>query len=149
MVPVMVALCNTYNSGSPRDMARLAAAVHLARFYEVLNSATHFLTDDEHDLVMAAVWGFNQSYTQLAMDASNRGRLQFNLVNKNHVLVHMALGAKFLNPTATWTYPYEDLMGRAKRVAMASKAGLVGHRLPGHIMLKYRQVLHFALESMQ
>ena len=150
LVPVMVTLCNMYNSGSPRDIARLGVVVQLARFYDIINNSDAlFLRPRQHELAMEVVWQFSHLYNQLAMDVAANNRLLFNIVNKHHMFVHLALNTKFLNPAATWTYPYEDLMGRLKRVAMASKSGLVRHRLPGHIMTKYRQVLHFALETIQ
>ena len=149
MMPAIVQLCFEHNSGSPRDVARLQAAVQISRLLEVFATAGHFLTDAQHAMAMQALWAFCKAYTQLAMDASQRQRLQFNMVNKFHCLVHLVLNSKFLNPTTVWTYPFEDLMGRMKRVAMASKSGLVPHCMPRTILLKYRKVLHFALEPMQ
>ena len=146
LVLPMVDLCNAYNSGSSRDAARLKAAVCLARVQSVFNEAGTFLSAAEHERAMESMWSFCRFYHQLNLDASNRDSTSWHIVNKHHMFVHLCMSSRYLNPNLLWTYGYEDLVGRMKRIAVASKAGLQGRFLSKTIFLKYRNVLHFALQ---
>ena len=147
LVPVVVNLCSDSNSGRPRDEARLEAVVHLARYCDVLRTAGFFLTDVEHTRAVDSLFRFMDRYQRLAAEAASRGALCWNVVNKHHLMCHQALEAKYLNPECTWTFPYEDLMGRMKRVGMASKSGMRLAKVPGTICIKYKQVLYLALSK--
>ena len=100
--------------GHPRDLARLEAAVNLARYYDVLRTSGYFLTNDEHKRAMESLFRFNDKYQRLAAESASRGVLCWNVVNKFHMMCHQAMEARFLNPECTWTFPDEDLMGRMK-----------------------------------
>ena len=147
LVRPMVSMCQHYNTGSNRDNARLRAAVALARFQDILNNGGTFLTDDEHRLLMAEAWSFGHFYHQLNAHATNLDIKDFHIVNKFHFMLHLAMQAKHINPHLLWTYGYEDLVGRMKRLAMASKASLKPHLLTKTIFLKYRKVLSLTLEK--
>ena len=144
LVRVAMQLCSDFNSGSPRDAARLRAAVHLARYYDVLSNAGYHLTEAEHRAATKSLFTFMDAYQRLAADAAARGILCWNVVNKFHMLCHQVFQAKYLNPEATWTFPYEDLMGRMKRVAMMSKSGMNLAKVPTTVLTKYRHVLYLA-----
>ena len=95
-------------------------------------------------------WNCCDSLTRLVgASATESGRtpLAWPLVNKHHMACHLALTAKFLNPETCWTYPYEDLMGRMKKVAMSSKSSMRVTHVPRTVMQKYRVVLHLSLEK--
>eukprot|EP00969_Alexandrium_andersonii_P156954 6938114-Alexandrium_andersonii.AAC.1 len=103
----------------------LGCAVHLSRFCAVLSSAGHVLTSEEHDRAMAASWGALDLYTRLSYDCAQHELKCFNVVNKHHMTINLAMQSAALNPECVWTYPFEDLVGRMQKVAMGSKAGLM------------------------
>ena len=117
-------LCVRYNTGTPRDQARVTAAQHLFRWQTTISGASNFLSDDEHRSAMRSLWGFMQQYHSLSFDAERREVKVFHMVNKFHMLVHLTACAKHMNPILAQTYGFEDLMGRMKRIAVASKSGL-------------------------
>eukprot|EP00969_Alexandrium_andersonii_P188982 8350416-Alexandrium_andersonii.AAC.1 len=47
------------------------------------------------------------------------------------------VGSEMCIRDSVWTYPYEDLMGRLKRVAGASTSSLVACKLPRTACLLY------------
>ena len=147
LVRVVARLCERLHGGSPRGAARLKAAGHLESYYEILAKSGYFLKAEEHEAAKAHMFDFMDQYQRLALEAASRNCLAWNVVNKHHMMARQALQSKRLNPEATWAFPYEDLMGRMKRVAMASKAGIRLAKAPRTIMLKYKHVLHLALES--
>ena len=147
LVRVAMQLCHEFNSGSPRDTARLRAGVNLARYYDTLANAGYHLSTAEHAAAVDSMFAFMDAYQRLAADAASRGIMAWNMVNKHHYMCHQALQSKYLNPDATWTFPYEDLMGRMKRVAMMSKAGMNLAKVSSTVLTKYRHVLYLALEA--
>ena len=146
LVRVIARLCERLSQGSGRDNARLQASLHLEQYYDILGKSAHFLAPPDHDAAVDHMFGFMHHYQRLACDAASKGATQWNVVNKHHMMVHQALQSKFLNPESTWTFPYEDLMGRMKRVAMASKSGIRLAKAPRAMMIKHKHVFHLALE---
>ena len=143
----MLELCREMNSGSQRDKMRLIAAEQLHRMHRVYESAGYFLSSDEHDEVMDSTFRFCEAYTRLSLESASRGVLCWNLVNKFHMMVHMSLASRFLNPLTVWTYGFEDLVGRVKRVAVASSSGLSVTKYSKSVMLKYRRILYLACKK--
>ena len=62
-------------------------------------------------------------------------------------MIHMMLSGKYLNPNLTWCYGFEDLIGRMKKIAMASKSGLKTAQVSRTLFLKYRKVLNLAMKK--
>ena len=146
LLPVLD-LCERYGRGTPRDDARLIAAEHMVRLLGAFNREGTFLSDASHRAVMEHMWGFFEAYHALNADAAGRDLKVWHLVNKFHMLVHLCYSSRFLNPVLLWTYGYEDLVGRMKRIAMASKSGLKTCMLSSSIFLKYRKVVDVALKK--
>ena len=146
LVPILE-LCRHYDSGSPRDAARVRAAEHLRRLQATFDAAPPFLSEADVRSVEESVWAFCYQYHALSAEAATRGVRAFHIVNKFHMLIHLTLAAKFLNPRLLWTYGYEDLVGRMKRIAVASKSGLKASMLTSTIFLKYRRVLFVSLKK--
>ena len=147
LLPIVCQLCQDLNSGSARDQTRLDAAIHLMRLYETFDTAGHFLTHEQHRRAVDAMWNFFLAYQHLNMESAARKAKVWNIVNKFHFFAHMVLASKHLNPFSVWTYPSEDLMGRMKKLAVASKDGLQAAMLSKPIFLKYKKVLHLALKK--
>ena len=146
LLPVVLVLCNELNTGSERDQTRLLCAVHLSRFYATVHAAGHVPTPDEYEKLRRAAFDAMLPYMKLSFHAASvEGQYLWNIVNKHHLFLHLALQSKHLNPECVWAYPFEDLMGRSQRVAMACKRGVPLVMVPSSYMIKYRRVLHCAL----
>ena len=135
-------LCIEFGQDTPRDKARTHCALQLLRLQEIFDRSGWFLPHSDWELAMECYWAFANNYQRLAAHASANGSLCWHVVNKHHMLAHMVLGSRYLNPNVTWTFPFEDMMGRMKRVAMASKDGANMVQLSKNIFLKYRRVLY-------
>ena len=146
LLPVLE-LCRRYDSGSPRDAARVRAAEHLVRLQAIFDAAPTFLSEADARGVEESVWAFGYQYHALSADAAMRAFRAFHIVNKFHMLIHLTLAAKYLNPRLLWTYGYEDLVGRMKRIAVSSKSGLRASMLTSTMFLKYRRVLSVSLKK--
>jgi hypothetical protein len=145
-LPVAEALCREFNTGSPRDGARLQCAVEFGKFYRVLGASGRHMTAAAAEEARAAIFAAMNFYQRLCAHATTvQGCRLFNITNKAHFLLHIALRVRELNPELTWAYQFEDLVGRVKRVAMACCSGTRPTRIPLSFMEKYRRVLHVAL----
>ena len=88
------------------------------------------------------------AYTQLSIHATTVAHIfMYNIVNKMHFMIHVAMQARFLNPEVVGVYPFETLMGLMQRTAMSCKKGMKMRKVPRSVMTKYRMVLHFALQD--
>ena len=146
LLPVLE-LCRRYDSGSPRDAARVRAAEHLVRLQAIFDAAPTFLSEADARGVEESVWAFGYQYHALSADVAMRAFRAFHIVNKFHMLIHLTLAAKYLNSRLLWTYGYEDLVGRMKRIAVSSKSGLRASMLTSTMFLKYRRVLSVSLKK--
>jgi hypothetical protein len=145
LLPIVATLCEEYGDGTARDNARLAAANGFKHFSEVIARAGCFLTLEEATSAREALGTALFQYMRLAAAAAQQGRLLWNITNKFHFLCHVADQLLFLNPNKVWCYQLENLIGRAKRVAEAAKAGTAPLKLPAAFMKRYARVLQIAL----
>ena len=143
LLPVCVRLCNLFSDGGEVHQNMLHCGERLQTLCEIFGSSGHFINN--HDDVMRNCWEASESYMKLSFWSATNGLHSFNLVNKHHMFIHLCLQAAFLNPESTWTYPYEDLVGRIQRVAMGSKSGLQSLALGRQLITKYRRIIHRAL----
>jgi hypothetical protein len=140
------ALCAEFNAGSARDCARLSCAVALGRFYEILNaSGRHIEPARLPDARRFLLHALDQYMRLSAFSTMEAGLRLFNITNKAHFAMHVALNLGHMNPELTWTYQFEDLVGRSKRVALACSSGTRPTLIPQSFMRRYRRVVHVAL----
>ena len=147
LVSVVFNLAQRFATGAPRDQAILQCVANFMRFYSVLSFAGPVPTAAEHDRLRNALWPALQTYSRLSFACAADGIRAFALVNKHHFALHLLDQCAHLNPEMVWCYPFEDLIGRVQRVAMASKSGMVSVSIPRVILSKYRRVLHRSLVS--
>jgi hypothetical protein len=146
MLPIVLFLCQELNSGSARDTARVACATGLADFSNCCTRANVIMTEEESTRARKALQHGMHNYMILSyLAVTDERRPSFNVVNKHHFLMHVGLSAAHINPEAVWTYQWEDLAGRAQRIAMSSKAGTRSINIPAAFMRRYRRVLHTSL----
>ena len=78
------------------------------------DTAGIFLSPAEFERTMALAKGFCEQYEWLSTWASSKDRFYFHIVNKHHSL-HLAKGAKFLNPKTHWCFLAEDYVGKISK----------------------------------
>ena len=103
------------------------------------------MTDAE--LIEAARAAALKAYALLSREAWQQSLVRWNQVNKHHFAWHVSACATYLNPTLTWTYPYEDLVGRAQRAAMQCAKATPMIKLANAFMLRYRKVVQVSMAS--
>ena len=126
LLPMVAQLCREFGEGSPRDNARVRAAEALEAVYTILRDAGHFLKPEEHAALVEACFRFTDAYSRLSADAARRGVLCWNVVNKVHMLIHLALCARYLNPNSTWAYPFRGF-GRADEARCGREHEWIAH----------------------
>jgi hypothetical protein len=146
MLPVVARLCAEFSSGSPRDLLRLRCAENLLDLQRRMAAAGTHLTGDELNSLKTCVFAAMDAYSRLAAFSTLvERRPLFNVVNKMHFLLHLILRAGDFNPQLAWTYGFEDLVGRAQKVAKACSSGRNPIQVSSAFMTRYRRVLHAAL----
>lgn len=79
-----------------------------------------------------------QITTYLGNHFHTKGERLFNFTIKNHVFLHGAWSARFLNPVRAWCYAGEDLMNRIKvLVQRAARTRLARHEVCNRAMEQY------------
>ena len=147
LLPLLAQVCSDMSSGSPRDEQRLACALRLMQVEEVLRTSGTILSDAQHMRLVDAMFAAMQHYTNLAAMAAANSQLLFNVVNKHHYLLHLAMQAKHLNPRLAWCYCMEDLVGKVQRVAAKSTDALSQTKLPKKVFQKWRVAVRVAMQK--
>jgi hypothetical protein len=146
LLPVILQLCREYSDRSPRDNMRTRCAENLVRLQTILTEAGTHLSELEKQGAITAMYDAFDAYSRLsAYFAQIERSLVFNIVNKFHFMVHLVLRSGDINPNLAWTYPWEDLIGRAQRVAAACASGRSATQVGPAFLNRYRRVLHTAL----
>ena len=111
-------------------------AVNTGNFLDPYTSGR--LLDLANDFVLA--------YNMLMSISLARDRLHYNPIFKLHHVIHIADFSKFLHPRLTWSYIFEDFVGRVKKLAVACYHGCPLHRIPAKIAAQYVFALALAVD---
>ncbi|CAL1136396.1 unnamed protein product [Cladocopium goreaui] len=95
---------NETKSGKHRE----ALAKQLVKVYKILGSSWEYW---DFEAFKKAVDDFMAHYSWLAANALHEGLHLWSLVQKSHVLLHLAEQSKFMHPCLNWTYGSESFMG--------------------------------------
>ena len=110
--PVLDIWEDWHSSDSSFEVHMLRSLQALATMYDVLACKSYCLPAAEANRFAAACARTLRQYNVLSSRASEFGRgMSWHQVPKFHVMEHIALQAKFQNPTWSWTYVDEDFMG--------------------------------------
>ena len=88
---------------------------------------------------------FLQAYEALAKWAEDMSKLHFHVVMKHHMFMHLARGAKHLNPRSHWCFKSEDFVGRIAALTHSVSMGVKSTSLCKKVAPKYRILLHLLL----
>ena len=85
-----------------------------------------------------------RSYSLLSCLELERRRRRFcrwNVVNKHHFSWHLCDSMQYINAKLTWTYAYEDLVGRSQRACHECAKGTPMAKVGNAFMLRYRRIV--------
>ena len=102
-----------------------------------------FLTAQESDHVIQLIDDFLKDVLWLSAWAEQEGRLCYHYTIKFHMLQHLALAAKYINPRFYWCFKAEDYVGKLAVMAHSVSMGVKSTRLAIKLCEKYREFLHF------
>ena len=111
----------------------------------VFDTAGIVLTAPEFQCAKNLVCEFFTHYDCCNAWAVGEGRLLFHIVPKFHMLWHLVLASKHLNPRMTWCFRSEDYVGKISHVANSVSMGVKSTRISQKVALKYRHMLHLRL----
>ena len=117
MVPFFVELCSRLDDTTPLKRARHNMMSALGDFYNILNSADAFLTDQQNIAFDRAVYECLCNYQLLARDAMDRGQVRWNIIQKHHMMAHLPeIARQSVNPRYVSTYVEESFVGQGQFV---------------------------------
>ena len=120
-----------------RSRARAEMLNTFVSFCSVLDSAGHWLTDEEASVAACAGRAHLVYYQALAEDAHAANLCLWKLRPKTHYLAHVIeeLPKTFENPKYLDLFAWEDFVGRIKRIAAKT------HRATSHLRTVQRWML--------
>ena len=143
----MVKICEEkYTDGTEARRMRLLALRNLARFYNGLDSGDMYLTTAEADRLLKSVEDFLVLYSALATKAMNDKKLKYSIVNKHHMMWHLAQAARYMNPKYQWCFMAEDFMRVMVKVSFAALMGSPTLRLSAKAIERWRIGRYFEIE---
>jgi hypothetical protein len=146
LIAVAVELCKRFGADTPRGRVRLEVGQHFARFLDLIRAGGPILSAPAATEASASLLAALENYARLnAHAAMELHRPLFNVVNKHHFAAHLARQLRWLNPSYASCYSWEDLIGRAKKVAFACRDGTRAVQIGPKLMTRYRRVLAYEL----
>jgi hypothetical protein len=141
LLPVMLAVCRVYNTGSEFDQHRVATYAALVEFYDILKRVRWVPTDEQAIAIEESMSRALLHYHCLVVAEKRAGRNTFNETVKFHFCMHIAMNAVFDNPCMTSEYGYEDMMGRIVRICKACTASMPHRRVARKALGKVRALM--------
>ena len=127
------------------DRRRAACLVEMNHIVEIMDHADIFLTAEEQSHLEAALLKFLGHYSWLNSFCVRENRYLFHMVIKFHMLHHLVLDAKYLNPRMYWCFKGEDYVGRISTLAHSVSMGVRSTMISQKATAKYRHWLHLKL----
>ena len=112
ILPFVTRLCIRLDDGSELRHKRRLCIEHLNCFYEIIYSASEFLSEAESEQVQHHVFQHLKYIAQLAQDAASKEKLFWGVVPKHHYFAHIGLESDYMNPRLQQTYLDESYIGR-------------------------------------
>eukprot|EP00438_Fugacium_kawagutii_P008677 Skav210820 [mRNA] locus=scaffold1597:274452:275300:- [translate_table: standard] len=126
----------------------------LVQMVDIWDNAGIFLTQSEYKQSWHLAQKAMKEYQWLNTWSLEKDRSSFHIVNKFHSLLHLAKGAKFLNPKVFWCFKAEDFVGHIPTITHSVSMGVKATKLSQKLAAKYKILLHllytrtgFSLES--
>ena len=143
LLPIMTIISSELSTHSPHDNHRTRALELITEFCVFLDSKDMFLTAAEADHVVQLIDDFLEEITWLNDWAKGQDRLSYHYTIKFHMLQHLALASRYLNPRYYWCFKAEDNVGKLAVMAHSVSMGVKSTKLAINFCNKWREFLHF------
>ena len=119
----------------------------LERFYAICREEGFFLSTAAAEELQECVHKVGTFYQQLTKDAQKLKLKQFSQVPKFHLLEHLAVQGKFLNPKYFSTYMSEDFVGKIAKMGSGLLKGTSRQKVSRKIVKSYRMAWYFYMSK--
>lgn len=145
LLPCLAVIAAELSDGSEHDERRAAAMKSMADLIHLFDTAGNFLSPSESALAEKKVIEFFGHYAWLNEWADLEDRPEHHVVPKFHMLHHLVLDAKYLNPRMQWCFAREDYVGKISKMAHSVSMGVRSTLIAQKLCIKYRHLLHFRI----
>jgi len=145
LLPCIAQISKELCTGSQHDLHRTAALEAMVEFVKLLDECEFFLNTSQADAAQTLTDTFLGHYAWLQQWAEGQNRFCYHVTIKFHMLQHLALQARYLNPSRTWNFRCEDAVGKLADIGHSVMMGVRTTHLSIKLGAKYRQFLHFRL----
>ena len=132
--------------------AMLDGACSLVLFFQIINKAGLWLSQEQATKIMTSVETFVTCYTFLASQMHAAAQARFHMEPSLHLLHHMGFrlqqqqhATRILNPAAWLAEAGEDFIGKAARVSRRVSARLTGQRTMQRMLIQ----TYFAWQALE
>ena len=141
--PVAESLAKEHSvAGEKTSQHRLAVASKLTGLYQLLDSKWQDWPKRHQQFINEVM----HHYSWLAADALASGKHLWSLVQKSHLIFHLA-SQSTLHPSLTWTYGSESFMGWMVQMSASCTHGTPGHKVPEKVCQKIGLMFHLYLKG--
>ena len=110
----------------------------LNRMYEIVCEDPHlFLPERAADELWQLANEVCVHYDSLTRLALQRGKLLYSPAFKVHAMLHLCRSALYQHPRATWSYVFEDFVGRVKELATSCMHGTPLHKIASKVVSQW------------
>lgn len=145
LLPCIAQISRELCTGSESDLRRTAALDAIVGFVKILDNCQFFLDNAQGDAAEHFTASFLGHYAWLNNWGQQQERYCYHVTIKFHMLQHIAISARFLNPSRTWNFRCEDAVGKISTIGHSVMMGVRTTHLSTKLAAKYRQFLHFRL----
>ena len=131
--------------GNKASQHRLAVAKTLTGLHQLLECKWQDWPK-KHQVFVREVENMMHHYSWLAADAMVSGKHLWSLVQKSHLILHLASQSS-MQPRLSWTYGSESFMGSMVQMAASCTSGTPGHKVPGKVCQKFRLLFHLYMKG--
>ena len=142
-LPVLARISREISTGSEHDIHRTQALQLINEFCELLDRKGMFLTATESAQAIQFIEDFFEQILWLHSWAQTEERLAYHYTIKFHMLHHLALACRYLNPRFYWCFKAEDNVGKLAIMSHSVSMGVKSTNLSIKLCDKYRDFLHF------
>ena len=142
--PVAVELCKKFNRDRP-GQHRLAMVEALQSMCVLLKVHWSEWGRSEAQKFAAATDKMLNHYSWLANKALSDGLKLWSMVQKHHLLIHLASQTERLHPCTFWCYGSESFMSIAVHMAASCTRGTAADKVAKKVLDKFRIVFHLFL----
>ena len=147
MKPCLETIKLLLSKEDPLHQSMVQSLQALVELVDLFDQADLFLSRAEYSQAVDLGKRFFDHYQDLVDWAKSEDRMLWNVTIKFHMLHHLILNAKEINPKYCWNWRGEDFVGKVSRLGMSCCMGLKTTKLSCKLMDKYRILLHLQLEK--